>query len=53
MKGGREREGEGDERRGRVEGGDGVSGYRSWLPGRYHRAPAFYPIYIRPVCTYL
>lgn len=24
-----------------------MSGYRSWLPGRYHRAPAFYPIYTR------
>lgn len=46
----REGEGEGDKRRGRVEGGDGVSGYRSWLPGRYHRALAFYPIYT-PLCV--
>lgn len=24
-----------------VEPGDGVSGYRSWLPECYHRGPAF------------
>jgi hypothetical protein len=54
----REREREGARmQRQREEGGesrvgDGVSGYRSWLPGRYHRAPAFYPAYTHTVpCT--